>query len=240
MPARLDTLLFSRGLVPSRVQARDMILEGRVRVNGSIVITPGKKVDELSEIALVPTPAFVSRSGRKLDHFIGQAGLSLAGMSALDAGSSTGGFTDVLLRHGVKRIYCIDTGSNQLHESLRNDRRIILMENTDIRDVQGLPETLDFAVADLSFISIRKAVYSISRLVKPGGFIIALIKPQFESEKRLVTGRGILPSRYHPEIIDSLKNFFEKSFNILLTEKSLIKGKNGNTEYFFLLEKIKE
>ncbi len=237
MAVRLDALLFSKGLAPSRVQARDMILEGRVTVNGRIIDSPGKKVDEASDVSAMDTPAFVSRSGRKLYHFIRTAGLSFRGLRGLDAGSSTGGFSDVLLKEGVRKLYCVDTGSNQLHESLRKDPRIILMENTDIRNVASLPEEMDFAVADLSFISIKKAISSIAGLVKAGGTMIILVKPQFESERRYISSSGLLPMKYHPAILESLNNLLEQSFEVRLIEKSAIKGKNGNTEYFFLLLK---
>lgn len=236
---RLDSLILKKGLAGSRVQARDMILEKRIMVNSRVISSPGKKVDIHSEISLSgsDSPFYVSRSARKLSHFLQSSQVDPAGMTALDAGSSTGGFTEVLLGLGVEKIYSIDVGSNQLHERLRNDRRVIVMENTDIRSIDSLPDRIGLAVVDLSFISIKKVIHVIINLLADNGIIIALIKPQFESERSLITKKGILPVRYHPELLESLNYYFSSLLKVERVEQSIIKGKSGNREYFFLLKK---
>lgn len=227
---RLDVLLYKKGLIRSRVQARDIILENRVFVDSRLVNTPGKRISEGSNIEILHTPIFVSRSGRKLHHFIQKTGLS-KDLVIADIGSSTGGFAQVLLPY-AKRIYCIDIGSNQLHPALLKNSKIVSLENTDIRNADIGP--VDLAVVDLSFISITKVFEHIKRTLKKKGRMIILIKPQYESTPDLVK-KGILPEKYHPPILNSLKEFF-LPFKTIILEESILKGKNGNTEYFILLE----
>ncbi len=181
---RLDVLLVERGLAPSRERARALIMAREVRVDGQMVDKAGTLVRR-GAVCEVVGPAdelrFVSRGGLKLEHALDVFGLNPSGRACLDVGASTGGFTDVLLRRGARRVYAIDVGRGQIAWTLRTDPRVVVMDRTNIRHLRSLPEAAECAVIDVSFISLRLVLPRVAALLAPGGWIVALIKPQFEA-----------------------------------------------------------
>jgi 23S rRNA (cytidine1920-2'-O)/16S rRNA (cytidine1409-2'-O)-methyltransferase len=181
---RLDVLLTARGLAPSRERARALIMAGEVRVNGARASKAGEMVAPDAAIELVGPNAelrFVSRGGLKLERALDAFALDPTDCVALDVGASTGGFTDLLLRRGARTVYAVDVGHGQLAWALRSDPRVVVMERTNIRHLVSLPESMDCAVIDVSFISLRLVLPAVARLLAPGGWVVALVKPQFEA-----------------------------------------------------------
>jgi len=171
---RIDSLLLERGLVESRAKAQALIMAGEVTVAGQAVIKSGTLVAEDAEIAIIEPPPFVSRGGLKLEHALDQFQLDVTGQIAADIGASTGGFTDCLLQRGAKRVYAVDVGYGQLDYHLRKDRRVVVMERVNARYPIPLPEKLDLATIDVSFISVEKIILSVAELLNAGGDIIAV------------------------------------------------------------------
>jgi 23S rRNA (cytidine1920-2'-O)/16S rRNA (cytidine1409-2'-O)-methyltransferase len=243
---RLDVLLVERGLLPSRERARALIMAGDVRVNGQRATKPGTMVAPDAHCELVAAAAelrYVSRGGLKLEHALDSFQLDPAGRVALDVGASTGGFTDVLLRRGAARVYAVDVGRGQLAWSLRNDPRVVVMERTNIRHLAALPELVDCAVADVSFISLRLVLPTIARLARPGAWIVALVKPQFEAG-RVAANKGggvIADPEVHRLVLRDLLAWLrsaEGSATGLLpidVIASPIRGRDGNREYLLYL-----
>jgi 23S rRNA (cytidine1920-2'-O)/16S rRNA (cytidine1409-2'-O)-methyltransferase len=189
---RLDVLLVERGLADSRNQAQRLIMSGQVRLGDRVLDKPGLRVPVSAEIAVREKLPFVSRGGVKLQAALEAFAVPLAGIVAADVGASTGGFTDCLLQHGVARVYAVDVGHGQLAWKLRTDARVIVMERTNVRYLTALPEPVDLATIDVSFISLRLVLPVVMGWLKPCGQIIALIKPQFEAERRQVGKRGVV------------------------------------------------
>jgi 23S rRNA (cytidine1920-2'-O)/16S rRNA (cytidine1409-2'-O)-methyltransferase len=186
---RLDVLLVERGLAESRAQAQRLIRAGLVRVADQVTDKPGARVAVGVEIAVQARPRFVSRGGEKLDAALERFGLDVTGAVAADVGASTGGFTDCLLQRGARRVYAIDVGYGQLDWRLRKDPRVVVLERTNVRYLESLPEPVDLVTADVSFISLGLILPVVVRWLRPGGRVVALIKPQFEAGRREV-GRG--------------------------------------------------
>ncbi len=184
MKKRLDVLLVERGLAESRAQAQALVMAGRVPGFDKA----GQQVDEAAELELTATPRFVSRGGEKLDHALEAFGVDVAGRAALDIGASTGGFTDVLLRRGVERVIALDVGRGQLHERVREDPRVTVMDGVNARHLTELPFEPELVVADVSFISLRQALPPALLLARPGWEAIVLVKPQFEAGRADVKG----------------------------------------------------
>jgi 23S rRNA (cytidine1920-2'-O)/16S rRNA (cytidine1409-2'-O)-methyltransferase len=182
---RLDVLLVERGLADSRTQAQALVLAGRVRGHAK----PGTQVDEETELELESPPPYVSRGGEKLAHALDVFGVDPSGRDCVDVGASTGGFTDVLLQRGAARVVAVDVGYGQLHEKLRTDTRVTVLERTNARDLTELPFAPDLVVADVSFISLRLALPPALALARPGWEAVVLVKPQFEAGRSEV-GRG--------------------------------------------------
>jgi 23S rRNA (cytidine1920-2'-O)/16S rRNA (cytidine1409-2'-O)-methyltransferase len=182
---RLDVLLVERGLADSRTQAQALVLAGRVRGHAK----PGTQVDEETELELESPPPYVSRGGEKLAHALDVFGVDPGGRDCVDVGASTGGFTDVLLQRGAARVVAVDVGYGQLHEKLRTDTRVTVLERTNARDLTELPFAPDLVVADVSFISLRLALPPALALARPGWEAVVLVKPQFEAGRSEV-GRG--------------------------------------------------
>ncbi|MEE9617952.1 MAG: TlyA family RNA methyltransferase [Anaerolineae bacterium] len=197
---RLDVLLVERGLAESRAQAQRLIRAGLVRVEGQVADKPGTRVATNVEITLQARPRFVGRGGEKLEAALVRFGLDVTGAVAADVGASTGGFTDCLLQHGARRVYAIDVGYGQLDWRLRNDPRVVVMERTNARYLEDLPEPVDVVTADVSFISLRLILPMVVRWFTPPfppptgggkGGVVALIKPQFEAGRRDVGQGGV-------------------------------------------------
>jgi 23S rRNA (cytidine1920-2'-O)/16S rRNA (cytidine1409-2'-O)-methyltransferase len=241
---RLDILLTERGLAPSRERARALIMAGQVLVNGQLVEKCGTLVsrDAVFELSAKPEELrYVSRGGLKLERALDAFSLDPTGHVCLDVGASTGGFTDVLLKRGARRVYAIDVGYGQLAWELRTDARVVVMDRTNIRYLTMLPEFPDSAVIDVSFISLRLVLPPVAALLAPGGWIVCLVKPQFEAGRQEVSrGSGVIsdPAVHRRVLSDILAMVTEQG---LLTARGLtvspITGRDGNHEYLLWLSK---
>lgn len=237
MKERLDTAMVRRGLVPSRSQAESWIKLGHVSVDGKPVLKPGFFVSDAANIQLQAEEQYVSRAGLKLASAAAALKLDFTGAIVLDVGSSTGGFTDYALRHGAKKVIAVDVGTDQLHPSLRADKRIELHEKTDIR--QFIPiELPDIVVIDVSFISLRDVLPHIAAICRPHTRIAAMIKPQFEAGKQQVS-RGIIKNdRLRRTILLQFESWAKNYFVISTKADSQVAGAGGNRERFYLLQKF--
>jgi 23S rRNA (cytidine1920-2'-O)/16S rRNA (cytidine1409-2'-O)-methyltransferase len=191
-PVRLDLALVERGLAETRSRARALILAGDVLVNGQKEVRAGHNVHLGDELALKERPRFVSRGGEKLAHALDVFPVPVEGSIAADLGASTGGFTDCLLQHGAARVYAVDVGYGQIDDRLRHDPRVIVMERTNARYLDDLPEPVDLAVIDVSFISLQLIFPVVTRIVQPDGWCVPLIKPQFEAGREEVGKGGVV------------------------------------------------
>ncbi len=241
MKERLDTLLVKKGYFDSREKAKRAIMAGLVLIDELCYDKPGTSVDVDSNIRIKgDSYPYVSRGGLKLEKSIKIWGLELAGLICMDIGSSTGGFTDCMLKSGASKVYALDVGTNQLAYSLRTDDRVIVMEQTNIRDIDTSTfERLDFISIDVSFISLKLVLPKAAELLRPNGKIVALIKPQFEAGREKVGKGGIVKDRnVHEEVIKNVLSYSESSG--LYPEGlnySPITGAKGNIEYLILLGK---
>jgi 23S rRNA (cytidine1920-2'-O)/16S rRNA (cytidine1409-2'-O)-methyltransferase len=238
MKKRLDILLFELGLVDSRKKASDLIKEGKVIVDDIIVNKPSKEFFGNEKIEITEVLKYVSRAGLKLEGAHKEFNFDIENKIAIDVGSSTGGFTDFLLQNGIKKVYAIDVGTDQLAEKLRNDNRVVSLEKTDIRKVK-IPEKIDLAVVDVSFISLELVLPSVVKLLKEKGKIIALVKPQFEVGKENISKGGIVKDEKAKLLILEKIKIFAENLGLKIKGEiiSPIKGGDGNEEYllyFFL------
>ncbi len=234
---RLDALLVERGLVESHARAQALIRAGEVLVTGHVMDKPGMCVAEDVELALRRRPPYVSRGGYKLAAALDAFDLDPTGWICLDAGASAGGFTDVLLQRGARRIYAVDVGRGQLAWSLRCDQRVVNMERTDIRAVDLLPDPVQLATIDVAFISLKRVLPACRRLVDSRGRAIALIKPQFEASREAVPRGGIVrdPSVHRAVLQDVLRWCTANGWRIAGAMASPIEGTAGNREFLALL-----
>ena len=233
---RLDQLVFDLGYTESRERAKTTIMSGLVFVNGQRADKPGMPVapDSKIEVRGEAIP-FVSRGGFKLDKALKVFPVDPAGKNCIDCGASTGGFTDVLLQHGAAKVYAVDVGYGQLAWKLRNDPRVINLERTNLRYVtaEQIPERLDLAVMDVSFISIKLVLPTVRDLLLPGADLICLIKPQFEAGREEVGKKGVVrDSAVHCQVIHSILDFAPQiGLCVMGLDYSPIKGPEGNIEY---------
>jgi 23S rRNA (cytidine1920-2'-O)/16S rRNA (cytidine1409-2'-O)-methyltransferase len=200
------------------------------------MIRPAASVVSDAELEIAARPRYVSRGGEKLEHALSAFDFEAAGLVALDVGASTGGFTDCLLQHGASRVYAVDVGYGQLDSRLRNDSRVVVMERTNARNLSELPEPPDIATIDASFIGLEKVLPSVMKLLKPGGRIVALVKPQFQA-KRLEVGKGgvVKDPLTHAAVIGRMVDWGSRNglrFGGLTTSPLL--GPAGNKEFFVL------
>jgi 23S rRNA (cytidine1920-2'-O)/16S rRNA (cytidine1409-2'-O)-methyltransferase len=189
---RLDILLVERELVDSRQQAQRLIMAGQVMVDGRVADKPGTRVSQAADVTLKATLPYVSRGGLKLEAALDRFAIEVTGVIAADVGASTGGFTDCLLQHGASRVYAIDVGYGQLAWRLRNDPRVVVMERVNVRYLESLPEPVDLATVDVSFISLELVLPAVISFLKPHGDIVTLIKPQFEAGRKQVGKGGVV------------------------------------------------
>ncbi len=237
---RLDVLLFSKGLFESREKARGAIIAGLVFVNGERADKPGATYDTdcMIEVRGNPMP-YVSRGGLKLEKAIQVFQLNLEGCTCVDVGASTGGFTDVMLKNGALKIYAVDVGYDQLVLELRNDPRVICMERINFRYMtpEQIGEPLDFGAVDVSFISLKLILPPLKALLRDGGRVVCLIKPQFEAGRNKVGKKGVVKdSRVHEEVIDTIINAaIGFGFSVEGLSFSPITGPEGNIEYLLYL-----
>jgi 23S rRNA (cytidine1920-2'-O)/16S rRNA (cytidine1409-2'-O)-methyltransferase len=239
MKKRLDILLVDLGHAPTRSQAQAIIMAGLISAEGRRLDKPGMMVDEKTALAVKERPRFVSRAGEKLASVAEKLGLSFKDKVVLDVGSSTGGFTDYALQHGAIKVFAVDVGTGQLSYKLRQDERVILMEQTDIRDA-ALPDEPDIAMIDVSFISLTKILEPVRGLMREGGFIVAMAKPQFEAGKALADKyKGVLPvGEERDMVLSTLRAWILERFTILDEADSGVTGASGNLEHFYLLKEI--
>ena len=238
---RVDTLLVKKGLVPSRQKAISLIKEGMVFSDGKKILKPSEKFDEKTEFEIKgELLKYVSRGGFKLEGAIKEFNLDFNNKTVLDMGSSTGGFTDCALQHGAKKVYAVDVGSNQLVDKLKNDERVVSMENTDIRSLKkDIFDACDFIVGDLSFISIVKIVEYIKDFLTNQQLVL-LIKPQFECGIEIAQKyKGTIRDYNLSKKIcnDTLAQIKKMGFVVKNVSDSPIKGGDGNSEFVALLEK---
>lgn len=242
---RLDVALFERGFVDSREKGKALIMAGLVYVNGQKETKAGTSVksEDCIELRGEKMP-YVSRGGYKLAKAVDEFGLKLEGCVCMDIGASTGGFTDCMLINGASKVYSIDVGYGQLAWKLRSDERVINMERTNFRYVthEEIPEEIDFASVDVSFISLKHIIPPMRDLLKMGGQAVCLIKPQFEAGKDKVGKKGVVREiETHIEVVNSIFNFvIDSGFKVLNLDYSPIKGPQGNIEYLIYIEKAEE
>jgi 23S rRNA (cytidine1920-2'-O)/16S rRNA (cytidine1409-2'-O)-methyltransferase len=233
--ARLDKILVERGLVETRTKALGLIMAGQVMVDGKAVVKAGTPVGDDAVVSLKPFNEFVSRGAPKLEAALDAFSVDARGMTAIDVGSSTGGFTEVLLKRGAEKVYAVDVGRSQLHWRLRNDPRVICLEGVNARLItrEQVPEPCDMAVFDVSFISLRLVVPPVLALLKERASMVALIKPQFEAGRQQVGRGGIVRDpAVHASVVADMTSFFENlSLAVSGVIPSPVKGARGNQEY---------
>jgi len=237
MRKRLDLTLVERGLAPTRSRARDLILSGNVLIDNTVCTKPAVEVGPGQELTLAAgTQMTVSRAAAKLERGLEAFGFDPEGIIALDVGASTGGFTEVLLAHGAAKVYAVDVGHDQLHTSLKSNPRVICLEGCDVRALTRalVPDPVGAIVADVSFISLQKALPAALELAAPGAWLVALIKPQFEAGREHVGKGGIVRDPEAREaavgrISDWLAGL--PGWTVLSVVASPIKGGSGNEEF---------
>ena len=233
---RLDQTLFDRNLAESKSKAQAMIMAGQVYVNGIKIIKSGLSIKKESKIEIKDLgPKWVSRGAIKLIKALDEHKINVTNKVCADLGSSTGGFTDVLIQRGAKKVYSVDVGTNQLHEKLKKNSRVISLEKTNARYIGGevFNEFIEIMVCDVSFISLKKVIAPNLNYLKNHAIIIALIKPQFESKKN-ETKKGVVKDlQIHKRICNEIKNWFEFycQSNVLSIIESPIRGPKGNIEF---------
>jgi len=233
---RLDVLVVARGLAPSRERARALILAGQVRVNGAVADKAGTLVAEEAGVELAkPDHPYVGRGGLKLAHALDVFAIRVEGREALDIGASTGGFTDVLLQHGARRVVALDVGHGQLDWGLRNDPRVVVIEGTNARYLEpsSLPGPVDLVVIDVSFISLAQILPRVPPVLSAGADVVALVKPQFEAGREEVGRKGIVRDpAVHERVIEKVTTAAEEAGFIRAgLTPSPITGSEGNREF---------
>jgi len=250
---RLDVLLVERGLAESRAKAQALIMAGQVRVNDQVALKPATAIDTKSTLTVDSGPRFVSRGGEKLDAALEAFAIDVKGLVCADVGASTGGFTDCMLQRGAEKVYAIDVGKGILHWKLRNYARVIVMEETNARHVESLPEKVSFVTIDASFISLKILLPVVKSWFSPSlpsplpegegrrgeGEVVALIKPQFEAGKKDVArGDGVIrdPEIHRQVLLDVLSFAKNEGFGLRGLIKSPLLGPKGNAEFLVWLD----
>jgi len=233
---RLDRLLVARRIATTRSQAENLIRLEKVSVAGKLVSRPGVFVDDTALVSLKDNERYVSRAGLKLASVAEKLNLSFSGKVVLDVGSSTGGFTDYALQHGARSVFAVDVGTEQLHPSLRGDKRIELHEKTDIRDFTPSVAP-DVVVMDVSFISLREILPHIASLASKNTDIVAMLKPQFEAGRAQINKGVIKNDSVRRQILKDFETWAKQYFVIIDKKDSEVAGTKGNQERFYLLQK---
>lgn len=239
---RIDALMVSLGVAPSREKAKEMIKSGNVYLNGKVVSKAGLLASDCDIIEYKgESERYVSRGGLKLEKAVDVFKLDLNGYLCIDIGASTGGFTDCMLQNGAKKVYAVDSGSGQLSPKLKTDHRVIDLEKTNFRYIteKEIPERADFASADVSFISLKYILPALSPLLKDGGSAVCLIKPQFEAGRENVGKKGVVKDpRVHIKVIKNVCSYaVQAGFSVSALDFSPVKGPEGNIEYLVYLKK---
>jgi 23S rRNA (cytidine1920-2'-O)/16S rRNA (cytidine1409-2'-O)-methyltransferase len=236
---RLDKLLVDRGLVETRSKARGMIMAGEVLVDGQRQDKPGMAVPLAAEITLVAPLPYVSRGGYKLAGALDAFKLDVGGSVCADVGACTGGFTDVLLQRGARKVYAIDVGQGQLDWKLRQDERVMVMERTNARYLEVLPEPVGFVAIDVSFISLKLILPAVQKWLGAAANVVALIKPQFEAGPQQVARGGIVrDAAVRQQVVDGILRWAEdQGWHVAGLITSPIQGSDGNVEYLAWLKR---
>jgi 23S rRNA (cytidine1920-2'-O)/16S rRNA (cytidine1409-2'-O)-methyltransferase len=238
--ARLDILLVEKGLAESREKAKALILEGKVLVNNAKVDKAGRLVNKEAELKIIQKIPYVSRGGLKLEAALKGFNINVRDKIAMDIGASTGGFTDCLLQHGIKKVYAIDVGYGQLAWKLRNNPKVILLEKTNFRYLEKntIKDKIDIATIDVSFISLLKVIPKIREFLKPSGEVLALIKPQFEvGRKEIGKGGVVRDNAKRQEVVNKIvSEVTNMGFEVKGIITSPLLGPKGNIEYFIHLK----
>jgi 23S rRNA (cytidine1920-2'-O)/16S rRNA (cytidine1409-2'-O)-methyltransferase len=236
---RLDQLVVDRGLAASRERARALVIAGHVTVNGRVVTKAGAPIDPGAAIAvLAPEHPYVGRGGVKLAHALDRFSIAVAGRECLDIGASTGGFTDVLLRRGAARVVALDVGHGQLDWTLRNDRRVVVIEHLNARTLSPghLPGPVGFVAIDVSFISLRHILPVVPPLLGPGADVVALVKPQFEAGRAEVRKGLVRSPEIHARVLDEVAACAAGvGLKPVASTRSPITGQRGNVEFLLHL-----
>ena len=240
MRARLDIQLVACGLADSREQAKRFILAGAVRVNGQLAHKPSELVDEHAVLAVAAADKYASRGGHKLEAALDAFHISCDGLMCADLGASTGGFTDCLLQRGAARVHAVDVGKGQLDWKLRQDPRVTVHDKVNARHLTAtdLGEHVDLVTIDVSFISLTKVLPAAVAILRPGGTVVALIKPQFEAGKKLVNKGGVVrDSRVHDAVTKMIQEFSTTTLGLTLLGviESPLLGPAGNKEFLIAL-----
>ena len=240
---RLDILMVNKGLVKSRQRAKVLIMAGKVRINDFTVDKAGAMIpDDANIVVNTSDNPYVSRGGLKLEKALQTGQISVKDMTCLDIGASTGGFTDCLLQYGADRVYAVDVGYGQLDWKLRQDKRVIVIERSNIRYLpfEAINEKVDIVVADTSFISLKLVIPAAEKFMKKNALILALIKPQFEAGKNNVGKGGVVRDpEIRQQVVQDIERFFtERGYLVNFVIPSPIPGPKGNIEYMISSEKI--
>ncbi len=237
---RLDTLLVARGLAGDKAKAQAVIMAGEVSVNGNIMTKAGSLVAEDARVQMAAKMPYVSRGGLKLQHALQKFKIDVKGLTCLDVGASTGGFTDCLLQHGAKKVYALDVGYGQLDYRLRRDGRICVMEKVNAHFPFELPEKVDLAVMDISFISVTSVIPNVLVHLKPPGDLIVLFKPQFEAERDDVGKGGVIkdPAVHARTIAGLIVWMNQNGLRLLNLSASPILGAEGNKEFLIYMRAL--
>lgn len=242
MKERLDKILCDLGYFETKSKAQAAIMAGNVKINGEKITKAGYQLAYTEQIDIeVKSMPFVSRGGYKLAKAVTAFNLNLKDRVCLDAGASTGGFTDCMLQNGAKKVYAVDSGSGQLSPKLKSDPRVVDLEKTNFRYIteKEIPERADFASADVSFISLKYIIPALSPLLKDGGSAVCLIKPQFEAGRENVGKKGVVKDpRVHIKVIENVCSYaVQAGFSVSALDFSPVKGPEGNIEYLVYLKK---
>ncbi|NUQ76563.1 MAG: TlyA family RNA methyltransferase [Polyangiaceae bacterium] len=243
---RADALLVERGLASSRAQAQALVMAGKVSSGPRRIDKPGALLPHDADLTVAAGPRFVSRGGDKLDHALNafaQHGLDVTARVCLDVGASTGGFTDCLLQRGAAKVIAVDVGYGQLADKLRKDPRVETRERVNARDLNptDFAEPIDIVVVDASFIGIGKLIGAIARVIRPEGWLVALIKPQFEAGREAVSkGRGVIRDETTrlAAVAAARASVEEAGFSVIAEADSEVKGPKGNVERFLFAQRI--
>lgn len=241
MKKRLDVLIFEKGLAESRSKAQAVVMEGLVLVNGKKITKAGTQVSEDDIIEIEKQNPYVSRGGLKLESVLNLFNIDFTGKICIDIGASTGGFTDCMLQHGAKKVYAVDVGTAQLHYKLRNDARVVNVENVNFRyfDKTLLKDDIDIITIDVSFISLDKILPLASEIISKDGFIVAMIKPQFELEPNEINKGVVRDENLRQKAINKIKDVaINLGLETVKEQDSGVKGPKGNLEHFVLLKKL--
>jgi 23S rRNA (cytidine1920-2'-O)/16S rRNA (cytidine1409-2'-O)-methyltransferase len=235
---RIDVLLVERGLAPTREKAQALLMAGHVTVKQQPITKAGTSVDVDSVIAVKEQLQYVGRGGEKMAGALNDFGIDPTDMVVLDVGASTGGFTDCLLQQGAVKSYALDVGKGQIHNKLVQDPRVVVIEGVNARNPFDLPERVDIGVADVSFISLRLVVPEMVNHLKPGAYLVLLVKPQFEAERGEVGKGGVIRDGFvHARVLSRFTLWaIEQGYRLRGITTSPLIGDAGNKEFFVLLQ----